>query len=66
MNKWQLQAIRSLLMEVSEVLSEEIARAFITGDYAHMGKYERMLQNTIGGAEVIRHELDERKADNEA
>lgn len=66
MKKYQLQAIHSLLMEVSKVLAEDIAKATIAGDYARMGKYGRMLQNTIGGAEVIQRELDERKADNEA
>lgn len=61
MDKFQLQAIHNLLWEVSELLGRDIAGAMIAGDFKRMGKYQRMLQNTIGAAEVIRRELDEMK-----
>lgn len=57
MTKYQLQDIHNFLMEIQKLIGSKIAETFITGDFAEMANYERLLNNAIGGAEVIRNEL---------
>ena len=63
MTKHQLEAIYSLLMELRGFIGTKIAETFISGDFAEMNDFERLLNNTIGAAEVIRNELTNYKED---
>lgn len=63
MTKYQMQDIHNLLMELQQLIGAKVAETFISGDFMEMANYERMLNNTIGAAEVIRTELTNYKED---
>ncbi len=61
MTKYQLQDIHNFLMEVQKLIGAKVAETFISGDFAEMSNYQRLLNNAIGAAEVIRNELTNNK-----
>lgn len=63
MTKCQLQDIHNFLMEIQKLIWSKVVETFISGDFAEMANYERLLNNAIGGAEVIRNELTNYKED---